>query len=194
METKSALLLIDIQNDYFEEGLNPLNGSLEAGLNAHKLLGHYRERNLPVVHVRHLSTRPGSAFFLPDTDGVGIHRLVEPRGTETVITKHYPNSFFQTDLHSLLQAGGITELVVCGMMTHMCVDSTVRAAKDLGYTCTVIEDACVTKNLELHGVRVKAGEVQAAFLAALNPYYAAISSAARYLSQPSAFANGETNV
>lgn len=175
MEAKSALLLIDIQNDYFEGGSNPLHGSLEAGINAGKLLEHYRQSNLPVFHVQHLSIRTGSTFFLPDTDGAKIHELVKPLSKEKVIVKHSPNSFFQTDLHALLKADAITELVICGMMTHMCVDATVRAAKDLGYNCTVIGDACATKDLEISGVRVDARDVHFAFLAALHPYYAVIS-------------------
>lgn len=191
MKIKSALLLIDIQNDYFEGGLNPLVGSREAGLNAHKLLMYYRQWNLPVIHVQHLSTRPGSTFFLPGTDGAKIHKLVEPQNNEKVIVKHSPNSFFQTDLQTLLKADAITELVVCGMMTHMCVDATVRAAKDLGYTCTVIGDACATKDLELNNVRVNAREVQTAFLAALHPYYAVITQTDQYLSSS---ANAEINM
>lgn len=182
MTTKSALLLIDIQNDYFEGGSNPLTGSLEAGLNAHKLLQYYRQRNLPVFHVQHLSTRPGSTFFLLGTDGAKIHELVEPQDNEKVIVKHSPNSFFQTNLEALFKADAITELVVCGMMTHMCIDATVRAAKDLGYHCTVIGDACATKNLEFNGIQVEAREVQTAFLAALHPYYAVLTQTDQYLS------------
>lgn len=181
METKSALLLIDIQNDYFEGGSNPLHGSLEACMNASKLLEYYRQCSLPVIHVQHLSIRTGSTFFLPGTEGAKIHKLVEPQDNEKVIVKHSPNSFFQTDLHALLKANGITELVICGMMTHMCIDATVRAAKDLGYNCTVIGDACATKDLEVHGVRVNAREVHFAFLASLHPYYAVISQTNQYL-------------
>ena len=180
MKTKRALLLIDIQNDYFEGGSNPLTGSMEAGLNAQKLLQYFRLHSLPVIHIQHLATRQDATFFLPDTEGAEINNCVTPSKDESIIIKHTPNSFYQTNLNDLLQTQGITELVVCGMMTHMCVDATVRAAKDLNYQCVVIQDACATKDLEFQGIKVNAEKVQVAFLAALTPNYANIYSAEEY--------------
>lgn len=176
MKTKKALLLIDIQNDYFEEGLNPLIGSLEAGLKAQKLLQYFRSQSLPIIHVKHISTRQDATFFLPNTKGVEIHNCVAPLERESIIIKHVPNSFYQTKLYDELQALDITELIICGMMTHMCIDATVRAAKDLGYKCIVIQDACATKKLEFQGTNVEAEKVQTAFLAALTPFYSVIVS------------------
>lgn len=181
METKTALLLIDIQNDYFEGGMNPLEGSLEAGLNAQKLLSHFRKHSLPVIHIRHISNRPGSTFFLPDTEGADIHQCVSPTGGEEIVRKHYPNSFFQTNLLNLLKSKEITNLVICGMMTHMCVDATVRAAKDLGYNSVLIEDACATKDLKFKERTVKATDVQIAFLSALAPFYSTVVSTEEYI-------------
>lgn len=181
METKTALLLIDIQNDYFEGGMNPLEGSLEAGLNAQKLLSHFRKHSLPVIHIRHISNRPGSTFFLPDTEGADIHQCVSPTGGEEIVRKHFPNSFFQTNLLNLLKSKEITNLVICGMMTHMCVDATVRAAKDLGYNSVLIEDACATKDLKFKERTVKATDVQIAFLSALVPFYSTVVSTEEYI-------------
>lgn len=181
METKTALLLIDIQNDYFEGGTNPLEGSLEAGLNAQKLLSHFRKHSLPVIHIRHISNRPGSTFFLPDTEGADIHQCVSPTGGEEIVRKHFPNSFFQTNLLNLLKSKEITNLVICGMMTHMCVDATVRAAKDLGYNSVLIEDACATKDLKFKERTVKATDVQIAFLSALAPFYSTVVSTEEYI-------------
>lgn len=181
METKTALLLIDIQNDYFEGGMNPLEGSLEAGLNAQKLLSHFRKHSLPVIHIRHISNRPGSTFFLPDTEGADIHQCVSPTGGEEIVRKHFPNSFFQTNLLNLLKSKEITNLVICGMMTHMCVDATVRAAKDLGYNSVLIEDACATKDLKFKERTVKATDVQIAFLSALAPFYSTVVSTEEYI-------------
>lgn len=174
MET--ALLLIDIQNDYFEHGAMRLVGSEEAAGNAGAALKLFRERKLPVIHIRHIAVRPGSTFFLPDTLGSEIYDGVKPVDGEKVITKHFPNSFRETDLHATLQSMRITELAVCGMMTHMCVDATVRAAKDLGYAITLIGDACAAKDLEYAGHRVAAMDVQNSFLAALNGTYAKVIS------------------
>lgn len=181
METKTALLLIDIQNNYFEGGTNPLEGSLEAGLNAQKLLSHFRKHSLPVIHIRHISNRPGSTFFLPDTEGADIHQCVSPTSGEEIVRKHFPNSFFQTNLLNLLKSKEITNLVICGMMTHMCVDATVRAAKDLGYNSVLIEDACATKDLKFKERTVKATDVQIAFLSALAPFYSTVVSTEEYI-------------
>jgi len=178
---KQALLIIDIQNDYFEGGANPLVGSLEASLNAQKVLKAFRADSQLVVHIQHLSMRSGSAFFIPNTRGAEIHANVAPANHEKVIVKNYPNSFRDTELLDFLKSNNITELVVCGMMTHMCVDATVRAAKDFGFNCTTISDACATKNMEIQGEAVTANHVQAAFLSALNYYYSAIQKTNEYL-------------
>lgn len=66
-------------------------------------------------------------------------------------------------------------------MTHMCVDATTRAAKDLGYTCTLIGDACATRDLEIKGEKIQAKEVQNSFLAALSYYYAYVQTANQFL-------------
>ncbi len=178
---KTALIIIDIQNDYFEGGENPLVGSLEASLRAKALLEDFRARALPVVHIRHLSTRPGSTFFIPGTPGAEIHANVAPVTGEKVIEKNFPNSFRDTSLLDYLHSESVNDLVVCGMMTHMCVEATVRAAKDFGVSCTVISDACATKDLEVGGRTVSAADVQTAFLAALNYFYATVLGTEEYL-------------
>ena len=176
MKTKIALLLIDIQNDYFEGGSNRLCGSEEAAIEASRLVKYFRIRNLPVVHVQHISTRAGAKFFLPDTIGAEIYHSVSPKDDEPVVIKYTPNSFFKTDLKSILDSMNITDLTVCGMMTHLCIDTTVRAAKDLGYNSTVVYDACATKDLKFQEESLEAKDVQLAFLAALYPYFAQICS------------------
>ena len=183
METKKALLIIDIQNDYFEGGANPLIGSIEASINARTLLKDFREKSLIVIHIQHFSTRSGSTFFIPNTKGVEIHENVRPIGGETVIAKNYPNSFRETDLLDYLKLNNITDLVICGMMTQMCVDATTRAAKDFGFNCVVIGDACATKDLEIQGEKVSASEVQKSFLAALNYFYSTVKNTQEYLNE-----------
>jgi nicotinamidase-related amidase len=175
-----ALLLIDIQNDYFPGGLMELVGMEEACNNAAYLLNAFREKKLSVIHVRHLSVKQGSTFFLPGTTGAEIHESLTPLPGEIVIEKHFPNAFRDTALLEIIHGRRIEELVICGAMTHMCIDATTRAAFDLGFRCTLIEDACATRNLQHKNVIVKSWKVQAAFLAALGPVYAAIASAAEY--------------
>jgi len=167
-----TLVVIDIQNDYFPGGKMELEGADAAAANAAKAIAQFRKQNLPVVHVRHLSTRPGATFFLPGTKGAEIHAAVQPREGETVIEKNFPNSFRDTNLQGAL--GDAKELVVAGMMTHMCVDASVRHAADLGYKVTLLGDACATRTQTFGGESVPARQVHAAFLAALNGFYAKV--------------------
>jgi len=169
-----ALLLIDIQNDYFPGGAMELEGSPLAGRKAGELLQAFRRASKPVVHIQHVSTRPGATFFLPDTKGVEIHESVAPLQGETVIRKHHPNSFRDTPLLEHLRGHGVTELVIAGMMTQMCVDSSTRAAADLGFSCLLAGDACATRALSFGGATVPAAQVQTAFLAALNGLFAKV--------------------
>lgn len=178
----TALLLIDIQNDYFENGTMTLVGSDEASKHARKLLEHFRSKQWPVIHIQHIAVKPTATFFLPNTPGAEIQKNVLPLDHEKVIVKHYPNSFRETDLPDHLKKLGITNIVICGMMTHMCVDATTRAAKDSGFNCIVIGDACATKDLEIDGQAVNALEVQKSFLAALNYFYSTVMTTDHFLS------------
>jgi nicotinamidase-related amidase len=172
----SALLLIDIQNDYFPNGRMPLEKSTEACQKAVEVLHAYRSKQQPIIHVQHISTRPDAIHFLPCTKGVEIHPDVFPLKNETVIKKHYPNSFKDTNLLATLQKKQIRHLTILGMMTHMCVEATTRAAYDLGFSCTVLHDACATKNLEFSSMLIPAQTVHNAFLAAMQPMYANVVS------------------
>ena len=170
----TALLIIDIQNDYFPGGAMELEGADAAGEKARAALRRFRERGEPIIHVRHTSVRPGSTFFLPNTRGAEIHQSVRPQGGETVIEKNFPNSFRNTPLRETLEGFGAKNLVVAGMMTHMCVDASVRHAADLGYKITLLGDACATRAQSYGGEKVPARQVHAAFLAALNGFYAKV--------------------
>ena len=179
---KTALILIDIQNDYFDEGTMSLVGSDKAGINAKLVLESFRTNSLPIIHIQHIATSPTATFFLPNTKGAEIHDCVKPMGKEKIIIKHYPNSFRETELLDYLRTKNITDLVICGMMTHMCIDATARAAKDYGFGVTLIGDACATRDLEINGQIVKAEEVQKSFLAALNYFYSTVKTTGDYLS------------
>lgn len=173
---KTALLLIDIQNDYFPGGKMALQGTQQASDNAAALLAAFRRLQLPVIHIQHIATHAGATFFVPDTEGVNIHQSVAPQGNETVIRKHYPNSFRQTGLLEHLKQHQIGQLVIAGMMTHMCIDTTTRAACDLELTVQLAHDACATKALSFGGVEVPASQVHAAYIAALDGSFAAVLS------------------
>lgn len=169
---RTALILIDIQNDYFSGGKMELVNMEKAAHYASKLLDQFRKLKLPIFHIQHISTRSNATFFKPETIGVEINDCVKPNFNETVITKHYPNSFRNTMLHDQLMRNDINKLVICGAMSHMCIDATTRAAFDLGYQSTVISDACATKDLAFHGINVSAKQVHAAFMAGLHGIFA----------------------
>jgi nicotinamidase-related amidase len=170
----SGLLIIDIQNDYFPGGAFPLVEPEAAAEAAHTLLDAFRARGEPVIHVRHVSPEPDAGFMRPGTEGVEIHPLVAPSGDERVIEKGAPNSFLDTGLKDTLDADGIDELVVVGMMSSMCVDATVRAAADLGLTVTVAHDGCAAPDLRFGNTHVPGESVHAAFMAALDGTYATV--------------------
>jgi nicotinamidase-related amidase len=182
LKVKQALLLVDIQNDYFPGGKMELAGSLEAGEKAKALLTFFRNRGLPVIHIQHLSVRPGAAFFLPDTAGVEFHETVKPREGETVFRKNYPNSFRQTPLLEYFRQTDITRLVIAGMMTHLCIDATTRAAFDLGFECLLAHDACAARTLSFGNLSVPAEQVHTAFVAALHGIFAQASATSDLLS------------
>lgn len=167
-----ALIVIDIQNDYFPGGAMELVGAEAAAENAAWAIDSSRRRKFPIIHVQHISVHPEATFFLPDTEGVKIHKSVEPQEEDIVVTKHHPNAFRETELLEILQHNNIDDIFFCGMMTHMCVDSTVRAAYDLGIEATVLFDACATRDLVFGNTTVKAADVQAAYLAALEEPFA----------------------
>jgi nicotinamidase-related amidase len=169
-----ALILVDIQNDYFPGGRNPLVGSEAAAVVAKKMLDKAREKHEPIIHVQHTSLRPNATFFLPGTPGSEIHPLVAPLPDEIVVQKHHPNSFRETPLLDELRSRRLSRLLFCGMMTHMCIDTTVRAASDLGFQCIVVGDATATKDLTYGSITVPAVHVQAAFLAALSGLFAKV--------------------
>ncbi len=173
-----ALLLIDLQNDYFPGGTMELVGADAAVAQAALLLQACRGRGLPVIHVQHIAQRPGATFFLPGTRGAEIHAAVQPARGEAVVTKHFPNSFRETPLLQALRERGITQLLVAGMMSHMCVDTSVRAAADLGFGCQLAHDACATRELQFDGASVAAADVQRAYMAGLNGAFAKVQTAA----------------
>lgn len=172
-----ALLIVDIQRDYFPGGAYPLVSPEQAAAATRRVLDAFRASGEPVLHVQHVWDAPDAAFMRPGTDGVEIHALVAPAGDEPVIQKAEPNAFIGTTLESELRTRDIDQLVVAGMMSSMCVDATVRAAVDLGFETTVVHDACAAPDLEFEGTTVPAASVHAAFMAALASGYASVVSA-----------------
>lgn len=177
MKMKNGLILVDLQNDYCTGGNMELVEIEKAAVNAQRLLNKFRKENLPIVHIQHISTRPGATFFVPGTNGAEINEMVAPSESEEVVVKNYPNSFRGTSLLEILKGHEISDVVICGAMSHMCIDATTRAAFDLGFNCVVAEDACATKDLIFKERTIKASDVHASFMSALSVPYAKIELA-----------------
>ncbi len=166
----TALLLIDIQKDYFPGGRMELVNPLEAAKKAYELLQCFREHHQHHVHIQHVAIKPDATFFIRGTDGTDIHDSVAHFEGEPLVIKHYPNSFRETNLLELLKGWSIERVIITGMMTHMCVDATARAAADFGFRVMVAADACATRTLEYGDTVIPAEHVHKAFLAALKSY------------------------
>jgi nicotinamidase-related amidase len=177
-----ALVVVDIQNDYFPGGANPLDGPDAAAEKARSLLDAFRASGEQIVHVKHVWDAPDALYLRPGTPGGEINDAVKPESGEPVIEKAFPNAFLETPLDTQLKDAGVDQLLVCGMMTSMCVDATVRAAVDLGYEVAVAHDACATMALEFGDRRIAAADVHAAFLAVLADGYAAVGPASELAS------------
>ncbi len=178
---QTALILIDYQMDYFAGGRMQLAHPVEAVERAAQLLECFHKNRAPVFFLQHISLHPNAQFFLPDTDGILLHPLLQPEGTDRILQKNFPNSFRQTGLKKLLDDQGITNLVISGMMSHMCVDATTRAAFDHEFSCRLIHDACATKNLVFGDQEIRAKDVHGAFMAALGAVYANLMTTKEYM-------------
>lgn len=178
--SKRAVLVVDMQNEYWPTGNLPLQGIEDAAANAARVLAHARIKGDLVVNIRH--EFPEGELFVPGSKGVEIHKTVEPQGNEAVITKNYANSFRDTELKNLLDTQGIEEVLVIGAMSHMCVDATTRAANDLGYKTTTIHDACATRDVEFNGAMSPAAHVHATIMGALAFLYGDVISTEEFLS------------
>ncbi len=182
----TVLLVIDVQNDYFPGGKMPLHEPEVALQEIKKLLGYFRQHQMPIIHIQHeMIDRPEkpARFFIPGTPGIDLHPQVLPAAGELLLVKHFPSSFRETGLQAQLQQIGIQQLVICGMMTQMCVDTTTRAAFDLGYQVQVAIDATACPTLRFEETKIPAHLVKASVAAALNGTFAKVSHTDTILNQ-----------
>lgn len=185
---KAAIMLIDIQNDYFPGGKCELFQPEQAAAQARRVLDAFRCKHLPIYHIQHISTNGRTEFLLPNSHGSEIYGAVCPQGVENVVTKHTPNAFLRTGLEDTLHAQGIDHLVICGMMSHMCIDTTVRAAAALGFSATVLEDACTTRDLIWEQTVIPAQTVHQTIMTSLLGTFAQVLKTEEFLqSDPQIF-------
>lgn len=181
--SKQAIVVVDIQNEYFPQGKLPLVGINEAAGNAALVIESARQKGHTIIHVRHEMLSADAPIFTPDTDGVKINETVKPVDNETVIVKHYPNSFRETPLKEMLDEEGIQDATIIGAMSHMCIDATVRAAVDFGYNVTTVQDACATMDLAFNDTQVPAAQVHATIMAAIEFMYGEVVDTKTWLTR-----------
>ena len=170
---KEALLIIDVQNDYFPGGANPQYRALEAEAVIQKWIEDSRKVGRPIIYMQHFNG-PEDSFFRPGTEGAEISPRIAPTPQDKVIVKYAPNSFLNTELDAYLKSLSVEKLIVCGMMTHMCVDTTVRSAMDHGYAVDLVAKGCATRDLTIGDVTIPAETVQKTFLASLSGVFATL--------------------
>ena len=167
---KKALIIIDLQNDYFEGGSMELQNVNEVLTQINKLIQFARKEKYKIYFVQHFAIKEGATFFVANTNGVKLHKRLDFQN-DMIIKKNYPNSFRDTNLQNELQKESINDLIICGAMTHMCIDTTVRAGFDLGYKIKLVSDACATKDLIFEDNIIKAQDVHGSFLSALGAVF-----------------------
>ena len=180
---KQALIIIDLQNDYFPGGKWPLYQIENVAENARRVLDTARSNGELIVHVHHEFLMENPPFFAPDTDGSKIHEMVSPLDGEVTVLKNQVNAFKDTNLKAILDENQVTDLTIVGAMSHMCVDAATRAAADFGYAVTVIEDACASRDLEFNDTVINAEKVHAAYMSSLAFGYSEVTTTAAYLDE-----------
>jgi nicotinamidase-related amidase len=149
---KPALLIIDVQKEYFApHGQWVIPEGEEALQQIQKLLAAFRQHNLPVFHIVHEELDPASPVFSPGSRGVEMHPAMHVLPGEITIVKHFPGAFTQTPLEAYLHLTGRDTLVICGYMTHMCCDTTTRQATEHNLSVLFAADATATRDLTSNG-------------------------------------------
>ena len=156
---KTALLIVDIQNDYFPKGKFPLWNTDNTLINIKKLITKANQQHVPVFLIQHVSSAPiGVApFFEKGSEGANIRpEIIAICPNAEVVQKQHADSFYQTNLEKSLEKFDIDELLICGMMTQNCVTHTALSKKAEKYKASIIEDCCTTTDAMIHKIALNA--------------------------------------
>jgi len=176
LSSNPLLMLIDLQYAIDDPSWGVRNNP-QAEAQISKLLGIWRERDLPILHVKHMSTDPESKYR-PGTPGNDFKAFAAPLGSEAVLEKDTNSAFIRTDLDAQLRNQGISEIVMVGVITNNSVEATARMAGNLCYRTVVVSDATYTFNkVDYAGHEQPAERVHNMALANLNQEYATILTA-----------------
>ncbi|PWY53214.1 cysteine hydrolase family protein [Pseudomonas sp. RW409] len=180
---KSALLVIDFQNEYFT-GRMPIPDGAKALANTRELIKFADSHKMPVYHVQHIAPA-GSAVFAIDGETVKFHPDMQPRAKDTVVQKSTVSVFASTDLDKRLKSAGIENLIISGLMTHACVAGAARDAAPLGYKVIVASDASATRDItRVNGDKVDKDALHKAALAEVEDTFGDVMTTAQILKLP----------
>ncbi len=183
-EKNPALILVDVQKAFLDEAYwggprNNKNAESVCGT----ILAKWRKLNLPIFHIRHMSTHPDSKFNRNNT-GFEFNDEVLPIANEPVITKNVNSAFIGTTLQEQLDAKSITTLVIVGITTNHCVSTTTRMAGNLGYETYLISDATTAfERIGINGERYSAETIHLTTLANLNGEFATVWDSEKLLAE-----------
>jgi nicotinamidase-related amidase len=180
---KRALIVIDVQGEYFERGALPISDPpTETSLvNIGRAMDGAVAHGVPVIVVRHGSMEADATSFVPGSEGWQLHPEIERRARDHLIEKELPGSFTGTSLGDVLDGAGIDTLSITGYMTHMCVDTTARQAAHRGMAVEILYDATGTLSLENSGGSASGEELHRATLVAQGQFFADVLSTDEWL-------------
>jgi nicotinamidase-related amidase len=147
MKKSEALIVIDVQNGMFSDPDNPVFRGDHLISVIKRLIRYFRNQKIPIIYIQH-NGASGSPLE-KSSDGWKIRQEIKPKNSDIVIQKNTPNSFLDTDLKSILNELKAQDLIICGLQSELCIDTTCRQAKAFGYNVTLVKDAHSTFNTEL---------------------------------------------
>ncbi|MBY8957028.1 MULTISPECIES: cysteine hydrolase family protein [Pseudomonas] len=180
---KSALVVIDFQNEYFS-GRMPIPDGAAALAKTRELITFADSHKIPVYHVQHVAPA-GSPVFAIDGQTVKFHPDMQPRPQDVVLQKSTVSVFASTDLDQQLKKAGIQTLIISGLMTHACVAGAARDAAPLGYNVIVASDASATRAItRANGVSIDKDSLHKAALAEVEDTFGDVLSTAQIVKLP----------
>lgn len=181
---QTAVIVIDIQNEYFPGGKMPIPDGMKALNNSKRIVNFAHKNHMPVFFVQHVGDA-NAPLFAKGSRFAEFHKDLQPVNGDRVITKATPSSFVGTDLKAQLDELGIKQLIITGLMTHMCISSTARDAVPLGFSVIIPEDATATRDLATWDHKVMDHNVlQQSALAAVADVFAEIKTTESLLAMP----------
>ena len=176
-----ALMLIDVQLAFLDEKWGKRNNP-QVEYNMLKVLDVFRQNQLPIIHIQHVSDNPISLFH--HSTGQGFKQGFEPQASEKIFTKTVNSAFIGTKLAEYLHQHHIDELVIVGLTLPHCVSTITRMAANLGFKVTLLEDCVASFPLKMpNGEEISAEEIHRVNIATLHDEFATILSTAQFLQQ-----------